>query len=180
MSSKRILSTNSLILVAGLLLVVPAMAGWTSHGERQVSFRAVGPGGLSFEGKGSAITVKEQGDAIVAIVGLDSLNTGIELRDKHMKERYLETHKYPQAVFTVARSKIKVPGETEVEGKLDLHGVSKPIKVHYSASGSEAQGTVTGTSHLNMKDFNIEVPSYLGVSVKPDVTVAFKFGVANK
>jgi hypothetical protein len=180
MPSQRIFGIKSSVLLASLMLVAPALAGWVNHGERQVSFKAVGPGGLGIEGKGNDISVKEQGDVIVATVGLNSLATGIDLRDKHMKEKYLETSKYPHAVFTVERSKLKIPGETDVDGKLQLHGVTKTVKVHYSASGSDAQATFTGTSHLNMKDFNIEVPSYLGVTVKPDVTVAFKFSAANK
>ena len=33
------------------------------------------------------------------VVGLDDLKTGIELRDKHMKEKYLETPKWKDAFF---------------------------------------------------------------------------------
>jgi len=156
------------------------MAGWASRGERSVSFKAVGPGGLGIEGKGNDVTVKESGDVVVVTVGLNSLKTGIDLRDKHMKEKYLETPKYPQAVFSVDKSKIKFPGEADVDGKLSLHGTTKTVKVHYSAKGTDKDGQVLGSAHVNMKDFNIEVPSYLGVTVKPDVTVTLNFGVENK
>jgi hypothetical protein len=180
MMSNRFLGLKSSVVIASLLLVGPAMAGWVHHGERLVSFKAVGPGGLGIEGKGSDVSLKEQGDAIVATVGLGSLNTGIDLRDKHMKEKYLETSKYPNAVFTVDKSKVKVPGEGDVDGKLQLHGVTKPVKVHFKATGSDKDATVVGSAHVNMKDFNIEVPSYLGVTVKPDVTVSFKVSAVDK
>jgi hypothetical protein len=34
--------------------------------------------------------------------------------------------------------------------------------------------------HLNMNDFGIQVPSYLGVTVKPDVDVAAQFEVTDE
>lgn len=168
------------LTIAGFLCVGSAGASWVASGERLVAFKAVGPGGLGIEGKGTDVSVKEQGDVIVATVGLGSLKTGIDLRDSHMKEKYLETQKYPSAVFTVDRAKVQSPGEGDVEGKLQLHGVTKNVKVHYKATGSDKESTVTGTAHVNMKDFRIEVPSYLGVTVKPDVTVTFRTGVSNK
>ena len=35
-----------------------------------------------------------------------------------------------------------------------------------------------GTVHVNMNDFGITVPVYLGVTVKPDVDVSASFHVA--
>jgi len=168
------------VVVAGVLCVGPAAAGWVHAGERSVAFKAVGPGGLGIEGKGSDVSVKEQGDVIVATVGLGSIKTGIDMRDKHMREKYLETPKYPNAVFTVEKAKLRSPGEADVDGKLQLHGVTKSIRLHYKATGSDKQNTVIGSAHVNMKDFNIAVPSYLGVTVKPEVTVTFKVAVVDK
>ncbi len=180
MSLSNSFRRSACVIMAGLLLVGPAAAAWVHAGERSVAFKAVGPGGLGIEGKGSDISLKEQGDVIIATVGLGSIKTGIDLRDKHMKEKYLETPKYPNAVFTVEKSRIRSPGEGDIDGKLQLHGITKPIRLHYKASGSDKQSTVTGSAHVNMKDFNIEVPSYLGVTVKPDVTVTFKVGAVDK
>ena len=164
------------ILAAALLVVSAASAEWTVQGKKSASFKAVGPGGLSFVGNGSDVAVKEKGDAVAISVGLNSLKTGIDLRDRHMKEKYLETSKYPTAVLQVEKAKLKVPTPgTDIEGKLSLHGVTRTVRVHYSANGSNNKAAVTGTVHVNMKEFGINVPSYLGVTVKPDLDVSVQF-----
>lgn len=166
-------------LVIGVSLACPAMATWMAQGDRDVIFKAVGPGGLGIEGKGSDISVLEQGNNLAISVGLATLKTGIDLRDRHMKEKYLETSKFPRATFTVDKSQLKLPGEADAEGKLTLHGVTHPAKVHYAAKGTNKQLTITGSLRLNMKDYGIDVPSYLGVTVKPDVTVSVRFAANN-
>ncbi|HEY5956106.1 MAG TPA: YceI family protein, partial [Polyangiaceae bacterium] len=168
MASSRFFALKSTLVVSALLLVGPVSANWVSQGEHSVSFKAVGPGGLAIDGNGNDLALKEQGDQFVATVGLNSLKTGIDLRDRHMKEKYLETPKYPLAIFTFDKSKVSVPGEGDVEGKLQLHGVTKPVKVHYKVTGSDKTATVSGLARINIKEFHIDVPSYLGVTVKPD------------
>lgn len=144
-----------------------------------MSFHATGPGGLGIEGTGNDVTVREQDKVVHVSVGLATLKTGIELRDRHMKEKYLETPKYPRAELTVAKSKLSLPGEGDAEGSLTLHGVTRPIRVHYVAKGTDKELSVSGTLKLNIKEFGIEVPSYLGVTVKPDVNVAVRFGAVD-
>lgn len=163
-------------LYAVLLVVSAASAAWTVQGKKSASFKAVGPGGLSIVGNGSDVAVKDQGDMLAISVGLNSLKTGIDLRDNHMKEKYLETSKYPTAVLQVEKAKLKIPTPgADTEGKLSLHGVTRTVRVHYSANGSSNKATVAGTLRVNMKEFGINVPSYLGVTVKPDVDVSVQF-----
>lgn len=176
----RRLGNKSVLLFVPLLLAAPATAAWLSQGTKSVSFTAVGPGGLRIEGKGSDIDVREQGENVTVSVNLSSMTTGIGLRDKHMKEKYLETAKYPKAVFTVDKSRIKVPFDGNLEGKLLLHGVTRPLTVHYTAKGAPNKAHVSGSAQLNMKDYGIEVPSYLGITVKPNVTLAMEFDAENK
>ena len=58
---------------------------------------------------------------------------------------------------------------------MQLHGKSKPITFHYTAKRDGNVFHVNGTIHVNIVDFGIEIPSYLGVSVKPDVDVTVRF-----
>jgi polyisoprenoid-binding protein YceI len=168
----------------GLGYGVPAAAALGSAGESKVVFKATGPAGLSFEGKNREVTLRESGNNVVITVKLDGFTTGIALRDRHMKEKYLETSKYPTATFEVDKSKIKFPTGSSVtssiEGKLTLHGVTRPVKVSYRADGDSKRANVDGTAHVNIKDFKIDIPNYLGVTVKPDVAIELKLGVVDK
>ena len=181
MPSRRFVFSLAAAIVA-LALALPALAKLSLSGGKEVSFHAVGPAGLAIEGKGEDVKLHENAKEIAIVVGLNSIKTGIGLRDRHMKEKYLETHKYPNATLRVAKSKIQFPSggkavKTASSGKLTLHGVTRPVKFNYRASGSENRASVEGDLHVKMTEYGIEVPSYLGVSVKPDVDIAVKFQV---
>ena len=158
-------------------------AALSSTTDSKIGFQASGPAGLKIEGTTSDLTVADASGNVVLTVPLANLSTGIGLRDKHMKEKYLEIDKYPAAVLTVARSALKFPAsggstETDVPGTLQLHGQTKPVTVHYDARGDGAGFAAHGKFHINMNDYGIQVPTYLGVTVKPDVDVTASFHVA--
>ena len=89
------------------------------------------------------------GDSVTIEVTVDlaSLDTGIALRNQHMRENHLETDRYPQAVFRGGRlsggpSRL-VPGETatlELAGELELHGVRRPLRLPVQVTLSDAPG----------------------------------------
>jgi polyisoprenoid-binding protein YceI len=100
-----------------------------------------------------------------------------------MREKYLEVPKFPAAVLTVPRASIKVPNagervEADAQGTILLHGQSRPITVHYDAKDDGGAVATHGAFHVNMNDFGITVPVYLGVTVKPDVDVTATFRVS--
>jgi polyisoprenoid-binding protein YceI len=160
------------------LLAGTATAAFNANGGR-ASFHAVGPAGLAIEGQGGDVQVHEKDGHLAVTVGLNSLKTGIDLRDRHMKEKYLETGKFATATLTVDTAKLRRPsGEkvsADVDGTLSLHGVTKQVRVHYVASGDPKNVQIDGSVHLKMTDYGIVVPSYLGVTVKPDVDIKVSF-----
>ena len=160
-----------------------AHAALSSPTDARVSFQAGGSAGMHVEGSTAELAVSEQDGNLLLTVPLANLTTGIGLRDRHMRETYLEVQKYPTAVLTIARSAVRAPqsGEklsADVPGTLLLHGQTRPVSVHYDASGAGGSSTASGAVHINMNDYGITVPSYLGVTIKPDVNVTASFHVA--
>jgi hypothetical protein len=47
------------------------------------------------------------------------------------------------------------------------------VKYHIVRTGTRYQ--VTGNVPLNLKDYDIEVPSYMGVTVQPDIDASASF-----
>jgi hypothetical protein len=170
------------IAVFLLALALPSLA-WAMFRTRapaQVSFVAIGPAGLRIEGKSDQLQLTDRPDALVVTIPLAKLETGISLRDHHMHEKYLETPKYPNAQLAVARSAIRFPAdgrqvEATVPATLALHGRTKTVGIHYRASRQGKTYSVRGDLKVDFRDFGIEIPNYLGATVKPpvDVTVAF-------
>jgi polyisoprenoid-binding protein YceI len=163
-----------------------AAAGSAAFGpvtEARVSFEASGPAGMKIEGTTGDLKVSGDDASVVLTVPLANVVTGIALRDKHMKERYLETGTYPDATLSIARGELKLPStaagiEADVPAVLTLHGQSKRIVVHYDTKADGGSYTTHGRFHVNMNDFGIRSPSYLGVTVKPEVDVNATFKVA--
>ena len=166
-------------LLSGLTFAAAAAAALSGSGG-SVSFTATGPGGLKFEGKTSAIKISERGEKVRVSVPLAGLVTGIELRDKHMKEKYLDVGSFPEASVEVPRTSLKIPApgassSGEADGTFTLHGQTRPAKIKYSAKRDGDTLDVSASTRINMKEFGVEVPSYLGVTVKPEVDVNVQF-----
>ena len=84
------------------------------------------------------------------------------------------------ATLSVARSALKLPTgadkvEADATSTVNIHGKAKAITVHYEVKRDGAALATRGTFHINITDFGINVPSYLGVTVKPDVEVGANF-----
>jgi polyisoprenoid-binding protein YceI len=162
--------------LATLLVAVVAHAKLARTGDAQVSFHATGPGGLSIIGTTNELAVSETDTDVVVTVPLAKLDTKIDLRNRHMRDKYLEVAKYPNAELHVAKAAVQAPSG-KANGTLTLHGQTKPVTFTYATKPEGAATAVTGTVRVVMTDYGIEKPGYAGVSVKPDVDVDVVFRV---
>jgi len=167
--------------LAALLLVFPLLAAATKvTGEPSAGFHGRGPGGFGVDGKTNQLRIEDDGTTLKITVPLATLHTGIGLRDKHMREKYLQVDKYPDAVLEMPWSAVKLPGDGQtgegtVPGKMTIHGKSKDVKAKYRIVRTGNRYQVTGNVSLNLKDYDIDVPSYLGVTVQPDIETSVSF-----
>jgi polyisoprenoid-binding protein YceI len=164
----------------------PALSVGVQPGR--VEFDAVGwPSALKIHGKGEGLEgrLRVEGAGVSGAIAFDlqSLSTGIALRDRHMKEKYLETARFPRATLTLSRVALeKVPatdrfGPVAVPfgGTLSLHGVEQPVTGEAKIARSGSSLTTTATFEINIKDFGIGVPSYMGITVAEKVQVRVGF-----
>jgi polyisoprenoid-binding protein YceI len=177
--------TLSVLAVSAIVATfsVASHAAFSAPRDTHVTFTASGPAGMKIEGTTSELKVTEDGGNVIVDVPLANLVTGIALRDQHMREKYLEVGKYPDAVLTVARSALKVPASggqltADAQATLKLHGQVRPVTVKYEATADTDGLAIRGKLHLRMDEFGITIPSYVGVTVKPDVDVVATFHVA--
>lgn len=159
-----------------------------SSSKSQVEFLAVGtPSALKIRGKlaepekalKGKIQLKGDTLSVDAEADVAKFDTGIELRNQHMKEKYLETAKFPTAKVVIPALKLTggLPTsdgeakEVPFEGKLTLHGVEKPIvgKADVSRRGGDLKMKFDFT--FKVQDFGVETPSFMGISVTKDVGV---------
>jgi polyisoprenoid-binding protein YceI len=170
------------ILTAVLLVGGIVHAAITSPIKSSVLVSMHGPAGLNIEGNTRELTISERDGDLVFQVPLSGVDTGIGLRNRHMRG-YLDVEHFPHAELRVARKAVvfPIPGkalESTAPGTLTIHGVSRPCSVHYRAEqGAGNELRVRAVTGIDMRDYGIEVPAYLGVRVDPAVTIQVDFAV---
>lgn len=152
----------------------------------KTEFKALGvPSSLRIEGQGAGPTgeltaIKQDGKIKISgelQVPLKTLDTGIELRDKHMKNKYLEVDKYDSAILIIDQVLLPVNlSEGVLEkaafaGRLKLHGVEKSI----SGEGEfkRVANNIQLDSHFSIKisDYGILIPQFAGITVADEVKI---------
>ncbi len=114
-------------------------------------------------------------------VDLASLKTGIGMRDSHMRDRHLETDKFPAAVFTGSRVIAATPAglapggtaRVTVAGTFDLHGVAREVELPV-ALALAADGTLTVRAEFNvlLTDHQIDRPKVLMLKLADEQKVS--------
>src|SRR5882672_9538672 len=112
------------------------------------------------------------------LVKLDTLETGIGLRDHHMRDNYLEVGKGAgYDVATIENIQVdKTDGKGTFKATLLLHGQKRQM-----AGTSIVHRRGDGTTHvdaefpLKVSEFEIPKPTYLGVGVRDEIRVKVAF-----
>lgn len=100
----------------------------------------------------------------------------LPLMQRQFNENYMESNRYPKAVFKgkienfVSTNVDEVPKEYAITGKMQLHGKSKIISV--KAIIQKTTNGILLTSHfiLDPTDFKIEIPSTIAGKIAKTVT----------
>lgn len=173
----------------------PSLAGTKlTLGPGSTGFLAIGrPSMLRIhgEGQGPSGELEVDGQSVQGAFEMDvsSFSTGIDLRDRHMKEKYLEVEKFKNAKLVLKKLSLPAPlkklfaGSESVEvpfdGEMELHGVRQDV--HGSVAMKPKDGgqiAFEAKFPIEITRFKIEVPSYLGIKIADKVEVDVKSEVA--
>jgi polyisoprenoid-binding protein YceI len=116
----------------------------------------------------------EQGAVRGALkVELQTLETGIGIRDRHMKNNYLEVEKGPGfATATIEDIRVeKLEGKTVFTAMLSLHGQKKKVSGAAELQQKDGRIRVQAQFPVKVSEFEIPAPTYLGVGVKDEIQI---------
>jgi polyisoprenoid-binding protein YceI len=149
-----------------------------SADQGQITFLAKGkPALISIKGEGAGASAQllEKDSMLNGVVSfqLDTLKTGIELRDDHLKNKYLEVEKFPTATLTFSNFKIPddLTSEIPFNGILNLHGIDQPIQGLVTINKESKQQKLKADFKIKLSQFKIEIPSFKGITVAEDVQI---------
>jgi polyisoprenoid-binding protein YceI len=121
--------------------------------------------------KGEAV---QNGDTITAeniVVGLKNLKTGMSLRDRHAKEKYLEVDKFPEAVLVKA-----IGRGGKGKARIRFKGIEKEVSGTYKTNG----GFLLAEFPIKLSDYGISNVKYMGLGVDDIVKVHFTVPLKKK
>ncbi|MDR3607811.1 MAG: YceI family protein [Oligoflexia bacterium] len=182
---------SKLIFIGSAFL--PATSVWAqtqkldfNQSTGSTEFHAIGrPSAIKINGTGAspkgAVLISQDGKISgELLLDLSTLDTGISMRTNHMKEKYLEVGKYPQARLAITDVLLPKQDLTKVDysenavpfkGMLFLHGASKPVEglAHIERHGQSSM--IKAEFSVKITDFQIPVPVFAGITVANDVSL---------
>jgi polyisoprenoid-binding protein YceI len=168
------LSCKAITLVVGswilaLATVVQAAEYTIDPNHSSVSFRVKHVIGKvvghfdKFSGTFNYETGKPQTWSAMASIDANSINTGIEKRDNHLRSAdFFDVQKFPTLAFKSTNVADTQGDKAKLHGDLTIHGVTKPIVLDLDIAGTAkdpmGKGTragATATGHVNRLDFGV-------------------------
>ena len=112
-----------------------------------------------------------------ASVDVSTIDTGIGMRDKHLKkDDYFDVEKYPR--ISMQSTSIKPAGEGSYEGKFDLtiKGKTQEVVIPFTVDASNNAYLLKGSFEINRQDFGVGGNS---LTLSDNVTVSIEIEVAH-
>lgn len=112
-------------------------------------------------------------------VDLTTLDTGIDLRNRHMRDNYLETEKYRFTFFEGKINNLDKINYKEynvtVSGKLFIHGVTKEINVTGTLNSIDSGYYIESTFSVALSDYKIDIPQLMFMKINEAMKLQLKF-----
>ena len=178
----------------GLVLVAAAVVNPSSWRVGRGDVRVICPMtiGGSFEAKtaalrGSVIAGANGSPTLDGSLAVDlrTLDTGINLRNEHLREKYLEVNKGTgfdtatlSAIDLTGLSTVAPEGKGSFTGLLTVHGIAKTVTGAVDVRRANGGLRVKASFRLDLSDYGIAKPRYLGIGVTNTVQVEVAFDVS--
>ncbi len=122
-----------------------------------------------------------EGTQLYLEVDLASLDTGLGLRNRHMRNNYLEVEEFPYAMFdaTIERVEVASAGVFGVtaQGVLNIHGVEREMELPCDVSTRQDGYRARCTFTVLLSDFDIDIPKLMFLKLADEIRLELDFAV---
>lgn len=131
--------------------------------------------------KNSGCILNTETGEIVGLILIKGFKFRLALMEEHFNENYMESSKYPKAVF---KGKImdfnwdkitSTPVQYNISGTMEIHGKSKEITVQAKIYKKEDITIINSNFVLNTDDYNIDLPILIRSKVAKRVNVTINY-----
>jgi polyisoprenoid-binding protein YceI len=119
-------------------------------------------------------------EQIEAKMPVETLQTGLKLRDEHMRKYIFTTSdgQTPDVRFVAEKATCSGSGKEstcQVAGDLTIRGTAKPFTIALKVTENNGTFRATGDSVVKLSTYGIEKPSQLGVRTEDEVKLKLDF-----
>lgn len=128
----------------------------------------------------SAIFNENTGD-FASLALINAFRFKVALMEEHFNENYMESSKFPKAVFKgtlkdyYSEKLSATPQKIEMEGSITLHGVTKILLTEVLIHKKGNEVFVSSDFDLKPEDFNIEIPSVVSNKIAETINVSVHY-----
>lgn len=112
-------------------------------------------------------------------VNLNALDTGIGLRNRHMRENYLETKLFPTTWFKGKCTKVTPDGENRwkvlVQGTMFIHGKERMKSIEGVIAREGNRLRITSQFGVKLSDYGITIPSIMFYKIDETMQLELNF-----
>lgn len=98
------------------------------------------------------------------------------LMQQHFNESYVESHKYPKALFKgfiLNFKDLSENSDTEIKGTITIHGIEKEISIMAKVNIDNEEIIISGDFMVEVADFNIKIPAVVRNNIAKIIKVTF-------
>lgn len=99
------------------------------------------------------------------------------LMQEHFNENYIESHKFPKAIFKgeiLNFTELQDNDVTEVKGTLIIRGIKKNITLKVKIKKEVSTILLTGNFNVQVADFDIKIPSVVSKNISKTIKISFE------
>lgn len=113
----------------------------------------------------------------VAIRSFEGFNSA--LQREHFNEKYLESEKYPEAVFSgkiIEDIDLSIPGTYSVraKGMLSIHGIEQERIIKSTVTVGNGSAVVESRFNVSVSEHNIRIPKVVHEKIASEINVEVK------
>ncbi len=139
-------------------------------------------GYVQLNGQPLSTSTGGEGTELYLEVDLASIDTGIGLRNRHMRDNYLDVKKYPYAAFkgSIASVRQGANGALQVtaSGTFSVHGVSHDRQIDCDVTPAGAGYHAHCSFPVLLSDHDIEIPKVMFLKLANEIRVEVDFNVS--
>ncbi len=123
------------------------------------------------------VVVNTETGEIASLVLMKAFRFKVALMEEHFNENYVESDRYPKAIFKgkiegfEVNSLTATPKDFVINGKLELHGKSVAIKASAKISKTTLGVNLQTNFWVNASDFDISIPAIVKNKVANKVAI---------